>query len=116
MSLRSHRAPWLAAVPGELLELGDPALALDPGRVAGGERRDQALNAVAHLEGEVRGDGAGQGADVLRGHLRGAPEQLRVLGLAHPLPPIFASSARASISACCPTSMASWSPISQTWL
>ena len=86
-------------------ELGDLALAFDAGRVAGRQRRDQALNPVADLKGEVRGDGAGKGADVLRGHLGGAAQQLRVLGLAHHLPPIFASSARASISACCPTSM-----------
>src|SRR3954447_16315029 len=116
MPAHSHRAARLAAVPGELFELGDPAFALDPGRVARRERCDQALNPVAHPQGEMGGDGARQRTDVLRGHVGGSPEQPRVLGLAHPRPPIFASSARASISACCPTSMASWSPITQTWL
>src|SRR3954451_13262560 len=111
-----HRPARLAAVLGELFERGDPALAFDAGGMAGGQRRDQSLDPVADLKGEVGGGGAGQDADVLRGHLGRPPQQLGVLGLAHRLPPIFASSARASISACCPTSMASWSPITQTWL
>ena len=77
----------LAAVLGELLELGDPALAFDPRRVVGGQRLDQAADPVADLEREVGGGGAGEGADVLGGHLAGAAEQLGVLGLAHRLAP-----------------------------
>ena len=46
----------------------------------------------------------------------GRREQLRALGLAHGPPPILVSSARLSISACWFTSMASWSPITHTWL
>ena len=50
---------------GELLELGDLALAFEPGRVVGGQRLDQAADAVADLQREVGGGGAGEGADVL---------------------------------------------------
>src|SRR5215204_1391229 len=116
MSVDPDRAARLAAVLGELLERGDLALAFGPRGMAGGQSGDQALDPVADLEREMRGRGARQGADVLRGHRPGPSQQLRVLGLAHQSPPIFASSARLSISACCPTSMASWSPITQTWL
>src|SRR5215213_2668970 len=116
MVAEPHRAARLAAVLGQLLECGDPSFAFDSGRVARGQRRDQPLHPIADLKREMGGDGAGKGADVLRGDLLVAAQQARVLGLAHHPPPIFASSARLSISACCATSMASWSPITQTWL
>src|SRR5215204_2120300 len=116
MPVDSDRAARLAAVLGQLLERGDLALAFGSGRMARGQGGDQALHPVAHLQREMGGDGAGQRPDVLRGDLTGPPQQAGVLGLAHRVPPIFASSARPSISACCPTSMASWSPITQTWL
>src|SRR5690349_18352979 len=98
----------LAAVLGESFEAGDLALAFQPRRVAGRQRLDQPADAVAHLQGEVGGDGAGQRADVLRGDLRRPAQQLRVLGFAHS-PPIFASSASSFTSACWPTPIASWS-------
>src|SRR5262249_22265668 len=107
--------PGLAAVLGQVLEPGDLAFAFDPGRVALGERRDQAADPVSDLQREVGDDGAGEGADVLRRQLLGAAEQLGVLGLAHSAP-ISASSASSFASACCFTSIASWSPITQTWL
>src|SRR5690242_775067 len=105
----------LATVAGELFEAGDLALAFGPGGVTVGQRLDQAADAVAHLQREVRGDGTGEGADVLRGDLLAA-KQLGVLGFAHSPPPIFASSASSSTSACWLTSIASWSPTTQTWL
>src|SRR5215212_5045896 len=106
----------LAAVLGELLEASDLLLALDPRRVAGRQRLDQAADAVADLQREVGRDGAGEGADVLDGDLLRLPQQLGVLGLAHSPPPIFASSASSFTSACWATSIACWSPTTQTWL
>src|SRR6186997_89324 len=114
--LDPERVPGLAAVLGELLEAGDLAFAFEPRRVPVGQRLDQAANAVAHLQREVWGDGAGEGADVLRGDLLRSPEQLGVLGLAHSPPPILASSASSFTSACWETLIASSSPINQTWL
>src|SRR4051794_29164046 len=106
----------LAAVLGELLEAGDLAFAFHPGGMAGGQGLDQAADAVADLQREVGRGGTGEGADVLRGDLLAAAEQLRVLRLAHDPPPIFASSASAFTSACSATPIASWSPITQMWL
>ena len=87
-----------------------------PRRVVGRQRLDQAADPVADLQREVGGGGAGEGADVLGGDLVAPAEQLGVLGLAHSSPPILASSASSSTSACWFTSIASWSPITQTWL
>ena len=112
----SHRPAWVAAVLGELLELGDLALPFGPGWVVGRQRLDQSADAVADLEREMGGGGAGEGADVLGADRVLGSEELGALGLAHGSPPIFASSASWSISACWFTSMASWSPITQTWL
>src|SRR5690348_9691885 len=89
----------LAAVLGELFEAGDLPLAFDPGRVPGGQGLDQAADAVADLQREVRGDRAGEGADVLGGDLFRLPQQLGVLGLAHSPPPICVSSANSFTSA-----------------
>src|SRR4051794_4397660 len=108
--------PRLAAVAGELFQPGDLALAFDPGRVAGRQRLDQAADAVADLKCKVGGDGTGEGADVLDRDLLLAAEQLGVLRLAHSSSPIFASSASSLTSACWSTPIASWSPITQTWL
>ena len=58
-------AARVAAVLGELFELGDLALAFEPRRVVGRQRLDQAADAVADLQREVGGGGAGEGADVL---------------------------------------------------
>src|SRR5829696_5122596 len=116
MSLDADRAPRLSAVLGERFGVGDLAFAFDAGGVARRKRRDQPLDPVADLEREMGCDRAGQGANVLRGDLARPLQQSWVLRLAHPPPPIFASSARLSISACCPSSIASWSPITQTWL
>src|SRR5215203_2066453 len=102
----------LAAVAGELFQAADLALAFGPRRVPCRQRLDQTADAVAHLEGEVGRDGAGEGADVLRGDLLAA-EQLGVLGFAHSPAPILSSSASSFTSACWFTSIASWSPITQ---
>src|SRR5690348_13147272 len=96
----------LAAVPGQLFQPGDLALAFDPRRVTLRQRRDQAADAVADLQREVRRDGAGEGADVLRGQLLRASQQLGVLRLAHGSR-ILASSARSFTSACWSTEIAS---------
>src|SRR5215207_11279905 len=109
-------AARVAAVLGELLEAGDLTLAFAPGGVLGRQRLDQAADAVADLQREVGGGGAGEGADVLRRDPLRLGQQLRVLGLAHSLPPILASSASLLTSACWFTSIASWSPITHTWL
>ena len=61
----AQRAARVAAVLGQVLEPGDLALAFEPGGVAGGQRLDQAADPVADLQREVRGGGAGEGADVL---------------------------------------------------
>src|SRR5689334_6742969 len=106
----------LAAVLRKLFEPGDLALAFFARRVVGRQRLDQPADAVPHLQGEVRGHRAGEGADVLRRDLLFLPEQLWVLGFAHSPPPIFASSASSFTSACWSTLIASWSPITQTWL
>src|SRR3954447_5223465 len=90
----------LAAVLGELLEPGDLLLAFQPRRVPGGQRLDQAADAVADLQREVGGDRSGEGADVLDRDLLAAAEQLGVLRLAHSSLPIFASSASSLTSAC----------------
>src|SRR5215510_8209816 len=111
----SQRPARVAAVLGELFELGDPAFAFEAGGVLGRQRLDQAADAVTDLQREVGGGGAGEGADVLRRDLR-LGQQLRVLGLAHSPPPILASSASSLTSACWFTSIASWSPITHTWL
>src|SRR5215218_2439443 len=109
-------AAGLATVLGQLFELGNPALAFQPGRVRGRQGLDQAADAVADLQREVGGGGAGEGADVLGRHRLPLTKQLGVLGLAHSPPPILASSVSSSTSACCCTSIASWSPITHTWL
>ena len=113
-----HRSARVAAVLGELLELGDLALAFDPGRVAGGSGsisrwiRLRTWRAKWGVEGPARARMSSAVSSVPL-----APEQGRVLGLAHgSFPPILASSARLSISACCPTPIAPSSPITQTWL
>src|SRR6476660_6618307 len=112
MPADAHRAARVAAVLRQRLELGDLALAFEPRRMVHRERLDQPPDPVAYLQREVRRRSADQGANVLGGELRCPPEQRRVLCLAHgPLPPILASSARLSISACCSTDIASWSPI-----
>src|SRR6476646_1750756 len=108
--------PRLPAVAGELFEAGDLALAFDPRRMVGRQWLDQAADAVADLQGEMGGDGAGEGADVLDRDLLLAAEQLWVIRRAHSSSPIFASSASSLTSACWPTAIASWSPITQTWL
>src|SRR6478752_10580618 len=90
----------LAAVPGESFQPGDLPLALDPRRMVGRQRLDQAADAIADLQGEVGSDGTGEGADVLDRDLLGAAEQLGVLRLAHSSSPIFASSASSLTSAC----------------
>src|SRR6478672_5711870 len=110
-----QRPARVAAVLGELFQLGDLALAFQPRGVLGRQRLDQAADAVAHLQREVRGGCAGEGADVLRRHLVRSTQQLRVLGFAHYPPPILASSARSLASACWFTSIGSWSPITRTW-
>src|SRR6188768_563480 len=99
----------LAAVLGELLETGDLPLAFCSRRVAGGQRLDQAADAVADLQREVRGDRAREGTDVLGRELLRPAQQLRVLRLAHSPPPICVSSASSFTSACWTTSIASWS-------
>src|SRR3954469_16132849 len=111
-------ATRLATVAGEFLQLGDLPLPLDPRRVFGGQRADQPPDPIADLEGEVGGGGAGQRPHVLDRHLVLGREQLGSLRLAHGFPrgPIFASSARSSIAACWLTLIASWSPITHTWL
>src|ERR1051325_11138376 len=109
-------AARVAAVVGEGLEPRDRLLPLDPRRVVGGQRLDQAADAIADLEREVGGGGPGEGADVLRRDLVGRRQQVRVLGLAHGSPPILATSASSFTFACCLTSIASWSPITHTWL
>src|SRR4051812_47589980 len=106
----------LAAVLGELFEADDLPLAFPPRRVVCRQRLDQAPDAVADLQREVRGHRAGEGADVLGGDLLRLPQQLRILRLAHSPPPIFASSASSFTSACWATAIASWSPTTQTWL
>src|SRR5215218_1749904 len=106
----------LAAVLRERFQPGDLALAFGPCRMVGRQRLDQAADAVADLEGEVGGDGPGEGTDVLDRDLSGVAQQLGVLRLAHSPPLIFASSASSSTSACWSTPIASWSPITQTWL
>src|SRR6476646_4936226 len=111
----SQVAPRLAAVLSQVLQLGDLALAFEASGMAGRKRLDQPEDAIADLQSEVRCSGAGKGSDVLRGNGVRPGEQLGVLGLAH-CPPIFASSASASISLCSFTEIASWSPITQTWL
>ena len=112
----SQGSARVAAVLGQVLQLGDLALAFDPGRVIGWKGLDQPSDAVADLEGEVGGGGPGQGADVLGRDLVAGSEQLWALGLAHGSPPIFVSAARLSNSACWFTSMAPSSPITHTWL
>src|SRR3954452_21706900 len=106
----------LAAVLGELFEPGDLLFAFGSGRVAGRQRLDQAADAVADLQREVRGDRTGEGADVLGGDLLRLTQQLGVLGLAHDSPPILASSASSLTSACWATEIESWSPSTQTRL
>ena len=75
-------AAGLAAVLGELLELGDLALAFEPGRVPGRKRLDQAFDPVADLQREVGRGRAGESANVLGGQLgravpaaRGSPSR-----------------------------------------
>src|SRR5262249_32315272 len=65
---------------GQALDL---ALALQPGGVSGGQRRDQLGDAVAQLQREVGGRGAHQRPDVLHGDLAVGAGALGVLGLAH---------------------------------
>src|ERR1700709_446521 len=112
----AERAAGVAAVLGQLFQLGDLALAFQSGRVLGRQRLDQAADAVADLQREVGGGGAGEGADVLRRDRLGPGQQLGGLGLAPSPPPILASSASSLTSACWFTSIASWSPITHTWL
>src|SRR5258707_1156832 len=114
--LDPQRPAGITAVLGEVFEAGDRALAFESGGVLGRQRLDQAADTVADLEREVRGGGAGQGADVLRRDLMRLGQQLGALGLAHRSPPILASSASSLTSACWFTSIASWSPITHTWL
>src|SRR5436305_9865514 len=109
-------AARLAAVLRELFQPGDLPLAFHPRRVPGRQGLDQAADAVADLQREMRGDRTGEGADVLGGDLLGPAQELGVLRLAHSPPPIFVSSASSFTSACWTTSIASWSPITQTWL
>src|SRR5688500_15997968 len=78
--------PRLAAVVGELVEDRELARALGAGRIAGGERLDQAADPVADLKGEVGGGGPGEGADVLGGHLAPGGEAVGSLRLAHGFP------------------------------
>src|SRR5215218_3479671 len=89
----SERPARLAAVLGKLFEAGNLALAFDPGGVLCRQRRDQAADAVADLQREVRGGGAGERADVLGRDLGSLLQQFGVLGFAHCSPPILASSA-----------------------
>jgi len=62
-------ASRLARVLGERVQPFDLALALDPRRLSGGKRGDQALDPVADLKREVGGRRAGEGADVVDRYL-----------------------------------------------
>src|SRR5690348_13458066 len=98
--LDSEPAPRLAAVLGQPLELGDLPLAFASSRVVCRQRLDQAPDPVPHLQREVGGGGTGEDAHVLDRHVVRRRQQPWALGLAHFSPPILASSASASISAC----------------
>src|SRR3954447_6743654 len=106
----------VARVLREVLEPRDLPFALDARGIVGVEAVDQPANAVANLEGEVRGRGPGQRADVV-GRGASADESVGSLGFAHPEPdPILTSSARSSSWAWRSTEIAPESPITQTWL
>ena len=66
---RPQPARLARVVLRQLGEARDVALALDAHRVVGGQPLDQALDAVADLQREVRRGWAGQRADVLDGDL-----------------------------------------------
>lgn len=120
--------PVFGRMPANLTCVGDPvqagnlALALDPGRVTGGELADQGADALAQLEGEVRSGGAHELADIVHSDLAALAQAIGVLGLAHgrygPCPAAFwgTTSRRASISAWTASEIALWSPISHPWL
>src|SRR3954471_14127893 len=95
-------APALLAAVAEPLEPRDLALALDAGRVIGGQRRDQLRDAGAQLEREVRGGGAHELAHVLDRDLVVGPGAIGMLRLAHRSPtlrgaPIRGARARARL-------------------
>src|SRR5215207_1585250 len=79
----------LALLPADLagerdpLEPRDLALALNPRGVLRRERGDQLADAVAQLEGEVRGGRAHELADVVDGDAVLGAEALRLLGFGH---------------------------------
>jgi hypothetical protein len=68
-------------VLGELLEAGDLDLALASHRIAVGELRDQALNPISDLKGEMGGGRARERPDVFDRHR--SDEPIGVLGFAH---------------------------------
>ena len=92
----------------------DLALALDAGGMVGRQRRDQLGDAVAQLQGEVRGGGAHQLADVLHGHLVVGAGAVGMLEFAHEEGPVTGEiSSRASIRDWASRSIARSSPMSQ---
>src|SRR5829696_6355137 len=101
----------------EALEPGDLELAEAAGGVVLREPGDQLADAVAQLQGEVRGGGAHQLADVVDRHLVLRAQALGLLGLGHGVqsPPVLTGwiSRRVSMRDWTSAEMAASSPISQ---
>jgi cobalt-zinc-cadmium efflux system protein len=69
-------------VLGQLLEPGYRSLTLQPGGMIVRQPLDQAPNAIAHLEGEMRSGSTGEGTNILDRHFVRGVEQLWALGFA----------------------------------
>lgn len=68
---------------GQLVQPGYLALALEAGRMIGGQVANQPADPFAQLKGKVRGGGTHQLAHVVHGDLAAREQSIWVLGLAH---------------------------------
>src|SRR5436190_756252 len=85
------RPTRLAGMPRQLLEAGDLTLALAPRRVVRRQPLDEAPNAIADLQREVRSGRPGEGPDVLGGGAA-AKAAVRSLARAHASSPSLTAS------------------------